>query len=264
MQQATREPSAHDDSSESHLCGQGLERGFRKIGAIERLQLQTGRIKTGRPGTRTYDPAPLRTVDSLIATRWGLAGSVTDSTSTLDSHHRVRRSSRHWYADRVFSFGFTSHYDSLRTRFPSLALGTAGENVIVGTSEIISFSMIAGGIHVCGSTGPIDVWLVQPLDPCAPFARYLGDGELPGPQVQVLMAELGEGMRGFSGRLRGDTPAELRVGAEVWVKSGRVLAVRRSIKRSVIRPLRRRARRLVKSSSRVSENAVTGGTPRVL
>ena len=246
---------ARSGSPDSHRCPHRLGRGYRMIGTIERLQLATGHVKSRKEGAKwTYDPTLLRAVDSLIATRWGLAGQVTDTMSTLDSHHRVRRSSDLWEMDRVVSVGFTSHYESLRREFPSLELGDAGENIIVTTSEIISFAMIAGGIHICGSGGALDLCLVQPIDPCVPFARYLGGYELDRLQVRAVMADIGGGVRGFSGRPCRAAPRDFGVGAEVWVKAGWVPVVRRDIKESVVRLVRLRAGRLIRrlSTRRVS------------
>ena len=91
-----------------------------RIGEIAPLQVQTGKL-TGLGG---YDLKMLVPVDALRLTPDGVLG-LADGAWVVDRHHRYHPAARHWHAQDMLSFGFTSHYDLMSSLFRPTPLGDA-------------------------------------------------------------------------------------------------------------------------------------------
>lgn len=226
--------------SRNETCGHDLPRGFRSLGTIEKLQVQTSSmILQDHEGPRRYDPAPLVEVERLHVTPAGIAASISADELTLDSHHRVARRARAWKRERIVSFGFSSHYDGLTARFPHLDYGGSGENILIRTEAVVPFRQVAGGVHLCGPHGVVDLCCVRPLAPCPPFARYLSGPGRSKRHVREVLDSLKGGVRGFSAMLCDDVPVEVQVGADVWVRSSRLPVIRHAAERALLLTKRR-------------------------
>lgn len=229
------------DAAQTAGCPHGLGRRYRRIGSIARLQLQSSSLIVQTNGRRSYDPAPLVDVESLVLSTDGLV-SGTDDTM-VDAHHRSRRLDRPWKPDRVVSFGFLGSYRSLRGHFPGLADGAAGENLLIAHDADVTFRDLAGGVHICGPRGGGDIDCVRPMDPCPPFVRYVLGNAADKPAVRRALPRFRNGMRGYGGR-PADGPFEVRRGDDIWVRRSigpvvreraRVVyaAARRNLRRSI-------------------------------
>jgi hypothetical protein len=192
--------------------------GMRKIGHIERLQVQLGPLKKGSGQDRHYDPAALRTVPILRIASGGVIG-LLDEQELLDVHHADHEDSRNQGGNAV-SFNFTSHYDSMRERFtPRLKMGCAGENILIATGERVEPAALAHGLVIQtdqGRQGLLD--RIQVAHPCRSFSAYTL--QLAGLPADALLKEtlqfLDGGTRGFYGQWKGE-PVVVRVGDPVFL-----------------------------------------------
>lgn len=183
------------------------------IGAIVALQVQ----RTGLIENNHYDPKPLLAVDELAVAANGVLGA-SDGGWVLDVHSAAHPDGT---GRRPLSIGFTSHYDHMRTRFGELALGAAGENIVVETDRMFTEPELAGGLTVRGADHP-DVTLASPkvARPCRQFSNFLlGSSDDPD-KTNEARKFLDEGVRGYiCGIQHVEGYARIRVGDEVWLES---------------------------------------------
>jgi hypothetical protein len=170
------------------------------IGPVVRLQVQRSSVKLGQEPDRRYHTAPITVVDQLILTRDGAVGRLQDS-EILDVHHRCHPAGKNEDGKHGLSVGFTSHYREMQQRFGDhIALGSAGENLIVATRDRIEPEAAARGFALLDRTGRAKGYLrdVVVAHPCRPFARFAhGTPEIPPQQLKETLAFLDGGTRGF-------------------------------------------------------------------
>lgn len=151
----------------------------------------------------------------------GVTGYTSDGVALLDVHNRMHPLSR-FRGDNGISIGFTGHYRAMRDRFgDGLDDGAAGENLLVGDDRVHEEARLMPGVMIESSDGPVRVTTVTGAPPCVEFARYclgLPTGEADRRAVAAGLEFLGHGMRGFYGRIQGDS-AEIRPGAMVYAIS---------------------------------------------
>lgn len=188
------------------------------IGTVVRLQIQRMPVR----GEGRYDPTPIQGVERAMVSARGVAG-WSGGGWMLDVHHADHPQVR-GRGLRALSMGFTSHYEAMGSRFGDLALGMAGENIIVATQRRWSAAELAPGVVVRGGDDRDDLVLgpARPAEPCLEFTSFLlGLSRRAGrDEVETELAFLSGGTRGFlldPGRLR--SPQPLAVGDEVWVAS---------------------------------------------
>lgn len=172
---------------------------MREIGRVVRLQVQTASLKRGERPSRVYDPAPLAEVSRLLLSLRGAAGE-RDGAPLLDVHHADHPHTK-TEPGREASFGFTSHYGKMRGAYGEhLAVGCAGENVLVETDRIWRLEDFGGGLAFAGreSGALLRLSRVSVADPCVEFSRYaLRAPAAPPAEVKPVLQFLAEGTRGY-------------------------------------------------------------------
>lgn len=170
------------------------------IGPIVRLQVQRSPLKVGAKPHRVYTTDPITAVRALHATADGVIG-VLDGGTVIDIHHRTHCESRNSDGANGISIGFTSHYRAMQARFGAhMAVGVAGENVIVETDRTLALSDIARGLVIVGADGHERCRLtaVTVAAPCREFSGYaLGGGSVDAAALKAALQFLDGGMRGF-------------------------------------------------------------------
>jgi len=86
------------------------------IGTVVHLQIQTSSLKKGVRPLRVYDPSPLLPVPRLRLAPEGAVGLAEDGSEHPDVHHAAHPHTKR-ARGREVSFGFTSHYRSMRERY---------------------------------------------------------------------------------------------------------------------------------------------------
>lgn len=173
---------------------------MRELGRVVRLQIQRSSLKTGEKPHRSYDPAPILAVHRIAVTAEGVLGEASDQTWLVDVHHRAHPHTKNPDAQHGVSVGFTSHYTAMRDRFGArIALGCAGENIVVETQARYSLEELQGGVALCLADGTelVRLGVLDVAHPCRPFTGWaLGDIV----ETEVLKSHLqflDGGMRGF-------------------------------------------------------------------
>jgi hypothetical protein len=188
------------------------------VGTIALLQVQRSRLKTGEKPRRLYDPAPILQVNQLAVGPDGVFGLGPGEAWIVDIHHRAHPDSRNPAGLNGVSIGFTTHYGAMRDRFGSrIALGCAGENIIVETTRRFAIADIESGVAILAPDGSERLRLsVQDVaHPCKPFTGWALDRTVDSDAFKSHLQFLDGGMRGFL--LGGETTAIVSVGDRVAV-----------------------------------------------
>lgn len=189
------------------------------IGAIVRLQVQRSPLKTGEKPHRVYDPAPIMPVTQLALGSDGVFGLGPGQAWIVDIHHRAHPQSRNLEGQNGVSLGFTTHYGAMRDRFGNrIALGCAGENIIVEATRRFAIADLQTGIAILAPDGSerIRLAVLDVAHPCRPFTGWALSGAIVESDVfKSHLQFLDDGMRGFL--LGGDATAIVAVGDRVAV-----------------------------------------------
>ena len=190
---------------------------WQRIGRVVQLQIQVKSMKQTLPdGIRIYQPEKaLHRVDAFKIDADG-ASAIIDGQLVLDKHN-ARHPESHNNGSNPISIGFSSHYKALRKRFGEhVALGVAGENVIVETARTFSEDDFQFDSEIAFQTQDGELIVIQDLfamPPCKPFTRYcLGYDPDDPHMIKSSLQFLTNGMRGFAGRPVNTSPYILRVG----------------------------------------------------
>ena len=187
------------------------------LGKITRLQIQRANLKTEVNGKRVYDPAAIMAVNELILTPGGVWSRAEDGSFIADVHHRAHPLTKH-RGQNPLSVLFTSHYALMQSRFGShLALGCAGENILIECGDRIPVAVVASGLIVETAGGRVALGSIVVAPPCKPFSDYAlaGAGSAPATMKSALQF-LGDGMRGYYGELTGAASARVALGDSVY------------------------------------------------
>jgi hypothetical protein len=170
------------------------------IGPIVLLQVQQAALKVGEKGAKRYHTEPIARVPQLRVTRDGVVGLAPDG-EILDAHHRDHPLHKNDDGVHGISVGFTSHYAVMRQRFgPHLALGVAGETLIVETDRRMSLADVQGGLVVRDAAGTEKGRLTQVeiAHPCKAFTGFaLRHETVPADAFKQSLQFLDGGLRGF-------------------------------------------------------------------
>ncbi len=170
------------------------------IGPIIQLQIQLGPLKVGEKGAKRYLTDPITVVPRLQLTRDGVAG-LEDGREVLDAHHRAHPLRKNDDGGHGVSVGFTSHYRDMQARFGAhLAVGCAGENIIVEAARRLEPTEVAAGFMILDPSGREKGRLVDlaVAHPCKPFTGFALRNAAVAPEVfKESLQFLDEGMRGF-------------------------------------------------------------------
>jgi hypothetical protein len=191
-----------------------------ELGRIVRLQVQAAGLKQGARPNRVYDPGAIVAVASLRLTPRGAVGLTAQGGTVLDVHHADHPETR-TAPGREASFGFTSHYGRMRERFGErVAIGCAGENVLVESDRVFRLEDFAGGLSFrSAATGDLlGISGVAVAAPCVEFSRFaLGEPGALAQDLKPVLQFLEEGMRGYVFTPDGDLtlrPGDLLVRVE--------------------------------------------------
>jgi hypothetical protein len=170
------------------------------IGPIVRLQVQRAALKVGQKGAKRYHTDPIVGVSRLRVTRDGVVGLSADG-DILDAHHRDHPLHKNDDGLHGISVGFTAHYGVMQQRFGAhLAVGVAGETLIVDTVRRMALADVEGGFAVLDAAGTEKGRLthVQIAHPCKAFTGFALRHEIVPPEAfKASLQFLDGGVRGF-------------------------------------------------------------------
>jgi hypothetical protein len=173
---------------------------MREIGRIVRLQIQRDSLKTGAKSERIYDPAPILDVPRLAVTPDGALGAGDAGAWVVDVHHRAHPATKNPDGAHGLSVGFTAHYRAMQERFGErIALGCAGENIIVESGAVLRHADLAGGLAVMDGGGAVVLQLtvLEVARPCRPFTGWALGRRVEPEALKAHLQFLDDGMRGF-------------------------------------------------------------------
>lgn len=173
---------------------------MRDIGLVTRLQIQRASLKTGEKPSRVYDPAPILAVDRLVVTPDGVLGEASDRSWIVDVHHRAHPHTKNPDGEHGVSVGFTGHYAAMRDRFGDrIAIGCAGENVIVQADRRFTLEELHAGLAVCSAAGTelVRLTVLDVARPCRPFTGWATSGRVEPDVLKSHLQFLDGGTRGF-------------------------------------------------------------------
>lgn len=140
---------------------------------IVRLQVQRGPVKIGKAPLRTYEPAAIVPVSSLLAEPRGVRGVTDDGEIVLDVHHQDHPESRDRKGRAGILFMGTGDYTALRERYGDHVIdGIAGETILLDAPKGLAGRELPGTVVVTTRTGPLELTAVRPADPCVEFSRF--------------------------------------------------------------------------------------------
>lgn len=186
-----------------------------RLGEIVRLQIQTHEM-TGEGG---YDVSALRDCPKMRLTPDGVFGYHAGSW-ILDRHHRSHPAARHWHADDVLSFGFTSHYTHMENLFRPVPLGIGGENVIVRTGGMVELHDLAGGLRIDAVDARPEFVSPAVAEPCVEFSRFMTDRPHASAQeIKPFREQLKNGVRGYVVGVGEEEPIDISLGDVVYARA---------------------------------------------
>jgi hypothetical protein len=213
--------------------------GWRLLGTIVRLQVQTASLKAWRGAEKVYDPAPLQTVEQLWLSARGVSARYLDGSRLLDVHHMDHPLSRNRQGKNGISLGFTSHYRAMRARFGERVVnGIAGENVLIEREQLVKPEELAGELLIVSPASGRQVRLthLQVATPCLEFTRFASGADaeevLEPAELKAALQFLDRGMRGFYATCLEVDEVAIACGDEVYLQeqpAAGAMAVRRRI-----------------------------------
>ena len=188
----------------------------RELGTIVRLQIQRDPLKV--KGV-SYDPAGILAVEEASLDSNGVLGRHRDAW-VLDTHHGGHPRARGG-GHRALSIGFAGHYDAMAERFGGVALGCAGENIVLDTPGRVVAADLEGDVVVHTADGEVVLSSAGVAAPCAEFTSWIKglDTVVPKLEQPEDVAFLDGGTRGFILDVaRLDNPVTIRVGDRISVR----------------------------------------------
>ena len=194
-----------------------------EIGRIKQVQIQPSPLKVESSDFTYYDPAPLLVVESLELTPDGVFGFPINGKRVIDVHHVDHPTSGNHHGTNGVSFGFTSHYETMRTQFGEhMVDGCAGENILIETDDIITLSDLGTGIAIQSKETGQFVYLTKfkVAAPCVEFSQFAANHGLPlaAAPLKATLQFLHHGRRGFYATAEAqETPVLVRADDRVFV-----------------------------------------------
>lgn len=192
---------------------------MRQIGHVTQLQVQTAPLKQGARPNQFYDPGSLRAVGELRLSEHGVVG-LADDEELLDLHHAHHPDSRQSAGKNGISFNVTTHYAYMEARFgPHLAIGSAGENIVIACDQSFTLDELGATIVIVNSAGDsVRLGQLMVAAPCKPFSRFALelDGIIEPAMIKETLQFLDGGMRGFYCRLDGKITS-IKIGDPVYL-----------------------------------------------
>jgi hypothetical protein len=175
---------------------------MREIGQIKLLQVQRSGLKIEHHGYTYYDPTPLLVVESLLLSADGVTGVTSAGGLVMDIHHARHPTSKNHKGINGVSVGFSSHYESMRSKFGAhLVDGCAGENILVEAENILALTDLGKRLVIqTQKTGQL-IYLtrLKVAAPCVEFSQFAASSgmALPAAQLKETLQFLNHGRRGF-------------------------------------------------------------------
>lgn len=142
------------------------------IGPIIRLQIQRSSLKLGERPRRWFDPSPMLEVPALSLSADGVLGLPENQPPITDIHNRTHPNSRYGTGNGI-SFGFTTHYTHMRSRFgPTITDGLAGENILIQTTRTFTDADLPPDLILETPDGLTHLHAARVIEPCVEFSRY--------------------------------------------------------------------------------------------
>jgi len=194
-----------------------------EIGRIKQVQIQPSPLKVESDNFTYYNPAPLLVVESLELTPDGVFGITAQQKRVIDVHHVDHPSSGNHHGTNGVSFGFTSHYETMRAQFGEhIKDGCAGENILIERDGIITLADLGSNIAIQSEETGQFVYLTKfkVAAPCVEFSQYAANHGLPleAAPLKATLQFLHQGRRGFyATALAQETPVLVKAGDRVFV-----------------------------------------------
>ena len=189
------------------------------IGRVKQVQVQRSSLKVGERPQQCYDPSPLLVVSRLLLTKRGPIGITADGERIIDVHHADHPASR-YRGENGISLGFTTHYQSMRTRFgPHLRDGIAGESILIEDDgrEFRLDELVEGVAIKVASDQLILLAEIEVAAPCTPFSQFAAGDTLSKQALKETLQFLHYGRRGFYATLaEKQQEAEVQAGYSVY------------------------------------------------
>jgi hypothetical protein len=190
---------------------------MQEIGRILLVQVQRSTLKPGKRLATYYDPTPILVVESLRLTPQGVIGITGDGTEVMDLHHIEHLTSHNIRGVNGISFGFSSHYQSMREAYGDhIVNGCAGENVLIEANKVLQRQDLGSRLAIrVEKTGQfIYLSKLKVAAPCIEFSQYAANHGQPMPpaQLKTALQFLDDGMRGFYATVE-DQPDEMIIQA---------------------------------------------------
>lgn len=191
------------------------------LGPIVRLHVQTANLKIGTGPNQRYDNSAVQSVDQLEIDDGGVWGIGPGGERIADIHHRDHPQSKLRGVINPISFGFTGHYDAMRSEFGVHMLnGAAAESILIDLDQLVGIQDVINGIWIdTRENGLIHLDGISVAAPCAPFSRWAmqyPDDEKPDQRVTAALQFLNDGMRGYYCRFVG-SQVKVSMGDTVYV-----------------------------------------------
>ena len=193
-----------------------------EIGRIKQVQVQCSPLKVESSDFTYYDPAPLLVVESLELTPDGVFGITAKQKRVIDVHHIDHPTSGNHHGTNGVSFGFTHHYETMRTQFGEhMVDGCAGENILIESDAIVTLSDLGNRIAIQSEETGQFVYLtsLKVAAPCVEFSQYAANHGLPleAAPLKATLQFLNHGRRGFyATALAQETPVLVRANDRVF------------------------------------------------
>ncbi|MCP3977491.1 MAG: hypothetical protein GY720_23645 [bacterium] len=176
-----------------------------QLGEVAVVQVQPEGLIIDRPDTPTgsfYDSSRRVEVDRLVITSKGIEATLADGTHVLDVHH-LSHPRKAYDDDDLVCIGFTSHYESMRSKFGAhMVDGIAGENIVIDTPREIWPEDIHGFVEIENqdTSDLARLSFVSFAAPCVEFSQFCAQNqhvEMPKDELRETLRFLGRGRRGF-------------------------------------------------------------------
>ncbi|MHB8599168.1 MAG: hypothetical protein ACYDER_20440 [Ktedonobacteraceae bacterium] len=194
-----------------------------EIGRIKQVQIQPSPLKVESSDFTYYDPSPLLVVENLELTPDGVFGITAKQKRVMDVHHIDHPTSGNHHGTNGVSFGFTSHYETMRTQFGEhIVEGCAGENILIETDGIITLSDLGNKVAIQSKETGQFVYLtkLKVATPCIEFSQFAANHGLPlaAAPLKATLQFLNHGRRGFyATALAQETLVLVKTGDRVFV-----------------------------------------------
>jgi hypothetical protein len=189
------------------------------IGRVKQVQVQRSSLKIGERPQQYYDPSPLLVVSRLLLTKRGAIGITADGERIIDVHHADHPASR-YRGENGISLGFTTHYQSMRTRFgPHLQDGIAGESILIeDDGREFRLDELAEGVAIKVASDQLVLLAeIEVAAPCTPFSQFAAGDTLSKQALKETLQFLHYGRRGFYATLaEKQQEAEVQAGYSVY------------------------------------------------